>query len=207
MNTTFSTIGGYLNVISGIFLLIYWYAFALFLPYGKLSTTLSILVENRNWTWINTLGIIGALAGLLGQAGIYVYQMESTNWFASVGFYIATTGTTLLVGTMTWECVLWPILVKHEKALLDFQGPIYSSKTFVPFFVAAGLIYSAGYVFVGIGIIYAGMLPRVSGYLIAIGAPTFGLGALFGKHQAYPRSFGVTLMSGGLIWLGLRMVA
>jgi hypothetical protein len=99
------------------------------------------------------------------------------------------------------------MLVKHEKALLDFQGPIYSSRIFVPFFVTAGLIYSAGYVFVGTGIVYAGMLPRVSGYLIAIGAPTFGLGALFGKYQAYPRSFGVTLMSGGLIWLGLRMVA
>ena len=44
-------------------------------------------------------------------------------------------------------------------------------------------------------------------FLVAIGAPTFGLGALGGKYQAYVRSLGVTLMSGGLIWLGLRMLA
>jgi hypothetical protein len=41
----------------------------------------------------------------------------------------------------------------------------------------------------------------------AIGAPTFGLGSLFGKLQIYPRSLGITLLSGGLIWLGVRMLA
>lgn len=206
MEASFVVISGYLNIFAGILLVTYWYAFALFLPYGKLSSTLSILVVNRNWSWINSLGVIGALSGLLGQAGIYVFQMVNTNWYASVGFYIAMTGTTLLIGTMLWETILWPILVNHERSLLDFQGPIYSSKSFVPFFITAGLIYSAGYILVGIGIIEAGLFPRISGYLIAIGAPTFGLGSAFGKYQVYPRSIGVTLMSAGLIWLGLTMV-
>ena len=70
MDSSFINISSYLNVISGILLLVYWYAFALFLPYGKLSSTLAILVENRNWTWINTLGVLGALAGLLGHVKI-----------------------------------------------------------------------------------------------------------------------------------------
>jgi len=49
------------------------------MPYGELSTTLSIVVKNRQWVWINTLGVLGALAGLLGQAGIYVIQMTIAN--------------------------------------------------------------------------------------------------------------------------------
>jgi hypothetical protein len=206
MNNNFVAIGGYLNIVAGIVLLVYWYSFAIFLPYRELSTTLSILVKSRNWIWINSLGVIGALSGLLGQAGIFVYQMGNDNLYASIGFYIAVAGTTLLIGTMIWETVLWPILVEYESSLLDFRGPIYSSKAFLPFFIASGLIYSLGYILVGIGIIRADVLPRIAGYLIAIGAPTFGLGSMFGKYQVYPRSLGVTIMSVGLIWLGLGIL-
>lgn len=206
VDNSFILISGLLNLAGGVLLLVYWYAFAIFLPYGKLSDTLAILVENRNWTWINSLGALGALCGLLGQAGIYVLQMENPSLASSIGFFVAVAGTTLLIGTMLWESVLWPILVKHDRNLLSFQGPIYTSKTFFPFFVIAGLIYSAGYILVGIGIIQAGLLPKFTGYLIAIGAPTFGFGSMFGKYQVYPRSLGVTLMSAGLIWIGLIML-
>lgn len=207
MPDVFISISAFLNVISGLALLIYWYAYAVFLPYGQLSTTLSILVKNRNWQWINALGVLGALAGLLGQAGIYIIQMPNSNWFAGIGYYVAALGTALLVGTMLWDTILWPILVKHDASLLDFQGPIYSSKTFLPFFIASGLIYSAGFILVGIGIVQLNILPVAAGYLVAIGAPLFGLGAMFGKYQIYPRSVGVTLMAVGLIWLGLAMVS
>jgi hypothetical protein len=30
---------------------------------------------------------------------------------------------------------------------------------------------------------------------------------MFGKYQVYPRTLGVTLLSIGLIWLGLGMIA
>ena len=206
VDNSFIVISGFLNLIGGILLLVYWYAFAIFLPYGRLSDTLAILVENRNWIWINSLGALGALCGLLGQAGIYVLQIDNSSPASSIGFYVAVAGTTMLIGTMLWESVLWPILVKHDRKLLSFQGPIYTSKTFFPFFVMAGLIYSAGYILVGIGINQAGLLPKLTGYLIAIGAPTFGFGSMFGKYQVYPRSLGVTLMSAGLIWIGLMML-
>jgi hypothetical protein len=183
-----------------------WYSFAIFLPYGEISTTLSILVKNRNWLWINALGVIGALAGLLGQAGIYVIQLPKANLLSTMGFYITIIGTTLLIGTMLWETVLWPILVEYDESLLDFQGPIYTSKIFFPFFIVAGLIYSLGYVLVGMGIVQSDILPAAAGYLVAIGAPTFGLGAMFGRLQVYPRTAGVTLLSLGLIWLGVSML-
>jgi hypothetical protein len=207
VNEGFIYISGYINILAGIALVVYWYAFALFMPYGQLSTTLAILVENRNWIWINALGVFGALLGLLGQAGIYIAQSTNTNLYASIGFYTATTGTTLLIGTMLWETVLWPILVKQDESLLSFSGPIYRSKVFFPFFIIAGLIYSLGYVLVGIGIVRAGVLPSIAGILVAVGAPTFGLGSMFGKYQVYVRSLGITLMSAGLFWLGMAMLS
>lgn len=206
MGDAFVQISGYLNILSGVLLVVYWYAFAIFLPYAQLSSTLALLVENRNWTWINALGVLGALSGLLGQAGIYVDQISVSNLYSSLGFYIAVAGTTLLIGTMLWETVLWPILVRHDRSLLDFQGPLYTSKTFFPFFIFAGFIYSAGYVLVGIGIIQSGILPSVAGYLLAIGAPAFSFGSLFGKLQVYPRTIGVTMVSIAVIWLGLSLL-
>jgi hypothetical protein len=206
MDEVFIESSGVINIAAGVMLIVYWYAFAIFMPYRDLSTTLSLLVKNRNWTWINALGALGALLGLLGQPGILLAQIEIVGTIGVIGFFIASIGTVLLLGTMLWETVLWPILVDHDTSLLDFMGPIYRSKTFVPFFVVAGLIYSVGYAMVGAGIMQADVLPRTGGLLLAIGAPTFGLGAMFGKVQVYPRSIGVTLLSAGLIWLGIGML-
>lgn len=202
----FIGISGYLNLLAGVALLIYWYSYAIFLPYRELSTTLSILVKNKHWKWINTLGVIGALAGLLGQAGLYVLQMEKGSGTATIGFYVATMGTAMILGTMLWDTILWPILARYDERFLDFQGPIYTSKTFLPYFAISGLIYSVGYVLVGIGIVQSGVLPQLTGYLIGIGAPAFGLGAMFGKMQVYPRTAGITMMGIGLIWIGFVMI-
>jgi len=206
MASEFIDTAGILNVISGAALLVYWYSYALFMPYRRLSTTLSLLVKNRYWTPINALGVIGALAGMLGQTGILVAQMEKVGLLGMIGFLVASVGTTLLIGPMLWETILWPILVSHDETLLDFQGPIYRSKTFVPYFILSGLVYSAGYVMVGIEIMRAGILPAAGGLLLAVGAPTFGLGALFGNLQVYVRSVGVTLLSIGLVVLGIAMI-
>ncbi len=205
MNEGFVDASGLINIGAGVLLLIYWYSFALFLPYGKLSSTLAILVENRNWTWINALGALGALLGLLGQAGIVVVQIEVAGWAVVTGFFVASAGTTLLIGTMLWETVLWPILVKRDPNLLSFQGPIYTSKTFLPFFILSGVIYGVGYVLVGAGLMQAGVLPSMAGLLLMIGAPVFGLGAMFGRLQVYIRSLGLTALCAGIIWLGLEM--
>lgn len=203
----FIGIGVYFNFLAGVFLLVYWYAYAIFLPYSKLSSTVSILVRNRNWTWINALGVIGALLGLLGQGSIVVVQGNSSAWYVFIGYYFAVAGTTLLVGTMIWETVLWPLLDRHDDALLDFTGPLYSRRSFIGFFILSGFIFAAGYVLVGVGIMRSGILPWASGFLLATGAPTFGLGALFGKLQVYVRSVGVTLMSAGSIWLAISMAS
>ena len=196
---------GAINVVSGVCLLAFWYSYAIFLPYRKLTTTLSILVRNRHWTWINLLGVSGALLGLLGQGGLYLSQIEQAGWLGLIGYLLASAGTALLLGALLWDTVLWPTLVKHDASLLDFRGPIYQSKTFVPFFIVSGLVYSVGYILVGIGVVNAGIWPGLAGVLLAIGAPLFGLGAAFGRYQVVLRSVGVTLMCVGLIWLGLGM--
>ncbi len=193
---------GYANILTGILLLAFWYLYAILLPYQKLDTTLSILVVNKNWTFVNILGVSGSVIGLLGLVGILIKGGETFNTLGVIGFILAFVGTVLLTGALLWDTVIWPILVSHDSSILDFQGPIYTSKTFVPFFVVSGIIYSAGYIILGIAMVKSGVFPSWASIMLAVGAPLFGLGSMFGKLQVYPRSVGITLFGIGLIWIG-----
>jgi hypothetical protein len=193
---------GTANIAAGILLLGFWYLYALLLPYQKLSTTLSILVKDSNWVFVNLFGVLGSIAGLVGLIGIYLHAADDLGRIGMIGFLTAFIGTALLTVPLVWDTILWPILTNHDASLLDFNGPIYTSKTFVPFFVLAGLVYSIGYVVLGVVLAQSGVYPSWSSILLAVGAPLFGLGAMFGKLQVFPRSIGITLLCIGLIWIG-----
>ena len=124
---------GIASIAAGILLLAFWYPYALLLPYKKLSDTLSILVSDQNWVLINLLGVCGSLLGLLGLVGIYLKGADQTGLTGIIGFTLAFIGTVLFTATLLWDTLIWPILVEHDPTLLDFQGPIYTSKTFLPF--------------------------------------------------------------------------
>lgn len=194
------------NILAGIALVAFWYLFAVLLPYRELSDSLSILVNTKYWSIINGIGAVGALMALIGLFGIFMSQIEAGGWLGVIGFLLGAGGIVMLLVTLVWDTVLWPILVDHDPSLLDFTGPIYSSKTFLPYFIMAGSVFSLGLLLFGISIVKAGVLPSWGGILMAVGAPLFGLGAMFGKMQVIPRTAGVTLLSIGLIIIGWAML-
>ncbi|UCH59868.1 MAG: hypothetical protein JSV61_16875 [Anaerolineales bacterium] len=206
MTTIFVQLSGFINIFSGLLMLAFWYLYAILLPYRQLSNTLSILVLDRHWTLVNVLGVSGSMLGILGLTGSFFVQLAKFGRLGLIGFLCAFLGATLLLGALLWDTIIWPILAQHDSTLLDFQGPIYSSKTFVPFFVSAGLVYSLGFILFGIATAQAGVLPGWGGIMLAIGAPLFGLGALFGSYQVIPRTIGVTVFSIGLIWIGYSIL-
>lgn len=206
MTTIFVQLSGFINIFSGLLMLAFWYLYAILLPYRQLSNTLSILVLDRHWTLVNVLGVSGSILGILGLTGSFFVQLAKFGRLGLIGFLCAFLGATLLLGALLWDTIIWPILAQHDSTLLDFQGPIYSSKTFVPFFVSAGLVYSLGFILFGIATAQAGVLPGWGGIMLAIGAPLFGLGALFGSYQVIPRTIGVTVFSIGLIWIGYSIL-
>lgn len=192
----------YANIIGGLLLLAFWYLYAILLPYQQLDDTLSILVKDKHWGLVNVLGVSGSIISLIGFIGIYIQGFESLNSYGQIGFLLAIIGTVLLTGALLWDTIIWPILVNYDAAILSFRGPIYSSKSFVPFFISAGLIYAIGYLMFGLSIGISKIYPLIPSLMIAIGAPLFGLGSLFGKAQVVPRSIGITLFGIGVIWLG-----
>jgi hypothetical protein len=202
MYSKYFQLAGYATMIGGILLVAYWYLFAILMPYGQLSTTLSLLVLNKNWTFVNILGIFGASISLFGLSGIFLSLGEEASKLALIGFVFAFFGTLLNLATMFWETVIWPIIARHDPTLLDFQGPVYTSKIYIPYFIVAGIIFSLGFLLLGIAISNSDLYPSMAGILIAVGGPLFGLGPMFGSLQVYPRTVGITLFFIGLLWIG-----
>jgi hypothetical protein len=205
MTREFLRLSGAFNVAAGVLLLGYWYSFVVLMPYGELSTTLSLLVLDPAWTTVNAVGAAGAILGMLGLPGLYAQHATRLGRSGLVGFMSALLGSALLMGPMLWDTIVWPALARHDPSLLDFDGPIYRSAAFLPFFASAGLVWGLGYAVLAIRIARTGVLPRIAAWLVAVGAPLFGLGALLGKAQAIPRSIGITAFCAGLVWLGLAM--
>ena len=201
----FVQLSGYFNIASGILLLLFWYLYAILMPYSQLDTTLSLLVLNKNWTFVNLLGSLGALFGTVGLVGLFISMQDQLSKMATWGFVIALIGTILMLITLVRDTLIWPILAQHDPSLLDFTGPIYASKTFMPFFIFSGVVYTIGYMLFGLAIAKTDLYPVWAGHLFAWGALLFGLGAAFGNLQVYIRSIGITVLSAGLIWLGYLM--
>lgn len=202
---TFVHLSGYFNIASGVLLLLFWYLYAILMPYSQLDSTLSLLVLNKNWTFVNLLGSLGALLGTVGLVGLFISMGDHLSQIAVWGFVIALIGTILMFITLVRDTLLWPILAQHDPGLLDFTGPIYTSKTFMPFFIFSGVVYTIGYMIFGLSIAKSGLYPLWAGHLFAWGALIFILGAAFGGLQVYIRTVGITGLSAGLIWLGFLM--
>lgn len=202
---TFILWAGHFNIASGVLMFLFWYLYAILLPYGQLSNTLSLLVLNKNWAFVNILGASGALLGIVGLVGLFISTGDRLSNFATLGFIIALIGSILMFIALMRDTLLWPILANHDPSLLDFNGPIYTSRTFLPFFIFSGVLYTLGNVIFGLAIAGTGLYPVWAGHFLAWGALLFGLGAAFGEWQVYIRSIGITALSISLVWLGYLM--
>ena len=196
---------GYFNIASGVLMLLFWYLYAVLLPYGQLSTSLSLLVLNRNWTFVNILGSSGALLGIAGLVGLFISMEGRLTNLASLGFIIALLGSILMFAALMRDTLLWPILADHDPGLLDFSGPIYTSRTFFPFFIFSGILYTIGNIIFGLSLSRTGLYPAWTGHFLAWGALLFIMGAMTGGWQVYIRSIGITAYSISLLWLGYLM--
>lgn len=195
----------YFNIASGVLMLAFWYLYAALLPYGRLTNTLAILVQDRHWTMVNLLGASGALLGIVGLVGLFIRMDGVIGPWGTAGFIIALLGSILMYTTLQRDTLIWPILVKFDPFLLDFTGPIYTSKTFMPVFIFSGVVYTVGYVLFGLSIAGSGIFPPLAGHFLAWGALLFILGSATGGLQVYVRSVGITGFSLALIWLGWLM--
>jgi hypothetical protein len=190
---------------SGLFLMAYWFLYVVFLPYDQIQDGLSILALDADWFWINVLGVLGALFGVLALPALYIKDGGAHGALGTIAFFVALAGSALMLGPMLWDTVLWKALATHDAAILSFKGPIFQSGTFVPFFISAGLIWGLGFALLGAALFKSGFFPKPVAILLGTGPLLFGFGSMTGSLQAIVRSVGIAAFGVGFIWAGLLL--
>jgi hypothetical protein len=206
--TAFLKMGAVSSIAAGVLLLAFWWCYVLFLPYGEVpaARNLSILTKPPHWHWINALGVLGATSAVIALPSLFLFQASSTGNAAIIGTLIALVGSILMVAPLSWDFVLWSPLASYDDHILSFDGPIYSSRGFLIFFAGAGLLQAVGFAILGFATATAGVFPTWQGVMLALGLPLFALGSLAGRHQAIPRSLGITIAAIAFVAVGLTIL-
>jgi len=126
------------------------------------------------------------IATLLALFGILVYQLQQAGRLGLVGFFTAFVGTamTLLEGR---EHLFSPDFgVGTPRGLLEL--------------IIASLVFSIGYILLGVAIAWAGVLPRGAGILLAVGGPIVAFSPPLGVLTV--EIVGHALFGLGLLWVG-----
>ena len=195
--------------------LLRWCGLAL-VPAGVLMAVATLLHPSRETaaTIIATeVGLVAAhflytlawLLVLLGLPGLYASQRRSMGRLGLAGFLAGFSGTYLIAVTGNFGFFA-PVMAKEAPATLDAIGQ------YLPVVVINGLaaiLFMIGYLLFGIAMAKTATLPRLSGVLVAVGAPAHLLG--FGVAQlvstvAWPVAvLGSVSLGAGLAWSGYRL--
>lgn len=199
-------ISGAANVLSAVLLLLFWFLFALLMPYQDLPTaqTLAILVRDPDWLFINLLGVQGAMVGLAGFIGLHVWWIEGSGKLGLAGLTSGFIGLVMLTAQLMWEAFIWKVLIADYSDIFKFTGPLYSSPLFLGVAITAGLLFTVGFILTGLMLSRREPTLRIAAWCLVIGAPLFGLGALAGTAQVIVRSVGIVIFAVGLVWVGYR---
>ena len=179
------------NVAAGICLLVFWFGYALVLPFDRLRDGVWHLAVNRWWVPINLLGLAGAVLASCGL--ILISWTQDLTTLALVSVLLAVAGLQLLGGNLAWESVVWPVLARQNHGLLAFDGPLYRSAALLGYFALAGVLFAVGYSMLGVAI--GDDYPMVVRVGLGLGAVLFAVGSLTGRYQVVARSVGICILT------------
>jgi enamine deaminase RidA (YjgF/YER057c/UK114 family) len=142
---------------------------------------------------------------MLGLPGLYVAQRGGMGKLGLAGFLTSMLGTYLIAVTGYFG-FLAPVLARESPAALD------GINQYSPVVISNGLAaiaFMIGYALLGIAIIRTPTLPRLSGVLVAVGAPLhllgFGISQLVSTAVWVVAVIGAACLGAGLGWPGYQL--
>jgi hypothetical protein len=199
LNKNFFRVTGLANILSAVFLLLFWFSYAILLPIDEVSTNYHLLILDSDWLIVNSLGVIGFVLALIGILGIFFKQSKDLTEVGMFGFLITFVGQVLYNAGIYYETFIWPVLAESDPNLIDVSdGPIYSDPVFFMMLLLAGSIYVVGFLIFGYSTYKTNSFPKWAVLLLVIGVLLF----IPGFFPYLIRSAGIIVYTIGLIWVG-----
>ncbi len=147
--------------------------------------------QSAAWVPIHLLGFAALAAIQLALVGIFARQIQRAGPLGVVGFLAAFFGTAMM------------LLEGREHLFSHDFGEGTPAGLWQ--LVATALVFSIGYVLLGIAVVRAGVLPRGAGILLAIGGPIVAFSPPIGIQVVLV--VGHALFGLGLMWSGYALRA
>jgi hypothetical protein len=141
------------------------------------------------WVPVHLLSFATFIVLLLVLVGVFVRQLPRTGRLGLAGFLAAFVGTSMM-------------LMEGREHLFSHD---FGQGTPVGLWqlIATSLVFSVGYILLGVAIYRAGVLPRGAGVLLAVGGPIVAFSPPIGILAVLV--VGHTLFGAGLAWLGYAL--
>lgn len=175
---TLYRLGGVAGIIAGVSIFV--------------GTLLNDLVK-KNGAFFNFLG---ALIGLFGITGLYLWQRAESGTFGLVGYAAMFIGLALIACIDFAGALITPSISEDEQTRLGTSAAMRN-------IMIASLIFLLGELFFGVSLLSAGVFPQIPTVMFMIGfLATF-------VRPVYPiiTFIGLAISSSGLIWLGVCMIS
>ena len=194
-------IRGFVLASSAVLILAWYSLMGLLLPFREISETFLVMVRDKDWVWVNTIGLLGFLFLVLGLTGMYSIQIEELKKLGLTGFVITMLGAILHTCIQFIETFIWPLLAVHAPNLLYVKGEMFADKAFGTAYLLVGFIWVIGFILYGIASLRAKVLPKPAVILFSLGAAIFGAAV----SLIYVRLAGCVMFTAGAIWIGIAM--
>jgi len=171
------------------------------------ETQVTILAAEVRLVSSHAVGVVSYVLILLGLPALYGAESQRMGRLGLTGFLVAFTGITLLAISSLYGFIA-PVLAAEAPKTLD------AINAYLPVVILNGLAavgFIAGFVILGIAVARSRVFPRWSGILVAVGAPSFLVGAamalLISPAIWSVAVLGSLVFGSGLAWSGYWMWA
>jgi hypothetical protein len=169
------------------------------------ETTATILEAEVRLVAAHVLFSLSSLLVLLGLPGLYGTESGRMGWLGLAGFLLAFMGTMLVAVSGNFG-FLAPVLAAESPATID------AINAYLPVVALNGVAFGGfvvGFVLFGIAMAKTAALPRTSGLLVAVGAPSqvlaFALAQTVSPAMWAVAILGSLALGAGLAWPGYQM--
>lgn len=162
-----------------------------------------IAIDNPNWISAHLIYWVSILLMHLGLVGIFARQAKHMGWLGLIGFVLAFVGTALVGSIVLVASTILPVIAANSPEIFDLTATL--PDFLIPVFV---LGFGLGWILFGFASMRAGILPRWSGLLVAIGVTLFVISEAIplGTSLAHILVTGGDLIFGlGLVWMGYAL--
>lgn len=160
-------------------------------------------VGTSQWAVSHFFWWTGALAGIVGLAGLYLRQREEAGVLGFFGISLAVIGLVLITGAMYFEAFIAPSLAARAPDVFQSFPAGGGWEGFLAGVIASGALFGLGFVVFAVAMLRARSMPRWAVMLALVGGPAVAVNFLLPRVVAIVAvsAFGVGLLGlGSALW-------